>query len=469
MKRLFILISILVSSHAWAATYYVRTDGHDTNCNGTADASSASAPNCAWLTLGKAESSVSGSHTIIVGNGTYAENLVIDANGTDADNLLTFQAQNSNQAIINGYVSLAGDYIKFDGFNVIKQDSQDVTVYVGGDYNTFTNCNLSIKSDWTPSPLTNYGISITGSHNTVSGCYITDGCQGVSINGDYNTLTNTEIDRLKGYSPSCGDVDFVRVFGTGHTASNNYLHGILADELGGVEAHVDGFQTFDNGGQILKNCIFENNRIIDTYNSCFILTNSTYQSSESTGNIIRNNACVTTGNWGVDARYVGYEAYNNTFIIDGSGYFFYLDTLGTHTNKVKNNIMVDVRADSISPTSYTCRGEMGTDCTNNISYAVYDNDRYSAVTYFADVVNTDPKLISYTSPYNLALQSDSPAINAGVDLSSTGFTADLLGVTRSNWDVGAYEYGSGDPTPGSMTGGGAGSVSGGGSGSMSGN
>ena len=47
MKRLAALALLLLAPYAaWAAddTWYVRTDGHDTNCNGTANASAASAP-----------------------------------------------------------------------------------------------------------------------------------------------------------------------------------------------------------------------------------------------------------------------------------------------------------------------------------------------------------------------------------------------------------------------------------------
>lgn len=41
-----------------ATSYYIRTDGNDTTCNGTADASSASAPNCAFLTEQKVVNTV---------------------------------------------------------------------------------------------------------------------------------------------------------------------------------------------------------------------------------------------------------------------------------------------------------------------------------------------------------------------------------------------------------------------------
>lgn len=52
---------------------------------------------------------------------------------------------------------------------------------------------------------------------------------------------------------------------------------------------------------------------------------------------------------------------------------------------------------------------------------------------------------------NWTLQSGSPAIDSGLDLSAS-FTTDILGNTRSTWDIGAYEYGaSGDTTAPTIT------------------
>ncbi len=52
----------------------------------------------------------------------------------------------------------------------------------------------------------------------------------------------------------------------------------------------------------------------------------------------------------------------------------------------------------------------------------------------------DPKFV--TIPADLSLQSDSPAINKGIDLSASISASDYLGNTRTGiWDIGAYEYG----------------------------
>jgi hypothetical protein len=63
---------------AAARTYYVRDDGHDTNCNGLSNAAAASAPACAFLTIQKAIDVVAAldlsiyNVTIQVGAGTFA-------------------------------------------------------------------------------------------------------------------------------------------------------------------------------------------------------------------------------------------------------------------------------------------------------------------------------------------------------------------------------------------------------------
>jgi len=58
-----------------AADYYVRTDGHDTNCIGTANFSDASTETtaCAFLTIQKAADTVANGDTVWVADGTYAE------------------------------------------------------------------------------------------------------------------------------------------------------------------------------------------------------------------------------------------------------------------------------------------------------------------------------------------------------------------------------------------------------------
>jgi len=61
-------------------------------------------------------------------------------------------------------------------------------------------------------------------------------------------------------------------------------------------------------------------------------------------------------------------------------------------------------------------------------------------------IKTDPLLLSTSPPYqaiNFKLQIGSDAIDAGTDLSFTGFSTDKDGISRPQgvaWDIGAYEY-----------------------------
>jgi len=67
-------------------------------------------------------------------------------------------------------------------------------------------------------------------------------------------------------------------------------------------------------------------------------------------------------------------------------------------------------------------------------------------TWDTNSVNSDPLLISATNPYDLHLQASSPAIGAGVNLTSLGAgLLDFDGYPRTTsgaWDIGAYQFGS---------------------------
>ncbi|MEO6724794.1 MAG: right-handed parallel beta-helix repeat-containing protein, partial [Blastocatellia bacterium] len=89
-----LLIVTLVCSGTWlagpgvklfrpakaASTFYVRTDGSDTMCNGNTNASPDDnpPPNCAFQTIGKAVTTAASGDTIIVAVGTYTENLILN-------------------------------------------------------------------------------------------------------------------------------------------------------------------------------------------------------------------------------------------------------------------------------------------------------------------------------------------------------------------------------------------------------
>ncbi len=105
---------------ALAATpIYVRTDGSDTLCNGTANASSISAPNCAFATIQKGVDLIDVNGTVIVVAGTYYENVVITES-------MTLNAL-ANSIIDGGGVGVVisitnNAAVTIDGFTIIGGD-----------------------------------------------------------------------------------------------------------------------------------------------------------------------------------------------------------------------------------------------------------------------------------------------------------------------------------------------------------
>ena len=65
---------------AFATTYFVRTDGSNATCNGLTNASAASAPNCAFLTIQQAITTASAGDTINVAAGLYTQATAITVN-----------------------------------------------------------------------------------------------------------------------------------------------------------------------------------------------------------------------------------------------------------------------------------------------------------------------------------------------------------------------------------------------------
>lgn len=75
------------------------------------------------------------------------------------------------------------------------------------------------------------------------------GCNEGIVAGGYDWLVeNNEVERL--LYPEAGDCDYARFFGERITFRNNYFHGARSGDI--ATSHVDGFQTFDNNGEVAR-------------------------------------------------------------------------------------------------------------------------------------------------------------------------------------------------------------------------
>lgn len=108
MKSKIILLLLLFVNTVFGATYYVATNGSDTNNGGV---------NTPFATFNKAVSVMSAGDTCIIKGGVYEQELIVDKNGT-SNNYLTFKAADGEKveikatSAINGWQLHSGNIYK---------------------------------------------------------------------------------------------------------------------------------------------------------------------------------------------------------------------------------------------------------------------------------------------------------------------------------------------------------------------
>lgn len=137
-------ILVLLSSGIWsfanATIYHVRKDGNDSSCNGSANTSSAYAPNCAFLTIQKGVNVAKAGDTVDVHAGDYSSTSITTvASGTSA-NSITIEEAPGETATIGAFTINSGhDYITVQGFQVTNFQGTQGLFKLNGKYSKILN------------------------------------------------------------------------------------------------------------------------------------------------------------------------------------------------------------------------------------------------------------------------------------------------------------------------------------------
>jgi hypothetical protein len=382
-----------------------------------------------WRTIQKCANTISGGDVCIVKDGIYVENVNISRSGT-LGSLLYIKAENSRQAVINGKIIITGHYVQIEGFKVILQDGSQDGINSSGNYNYVIGSYISTDSN--ALGYSNMALRISGSNSMADGNYVEKTCFGIGLTGQYNTIQNNEVTKL--INGSCGDVDYMRFFGTGHMIRRNYFHGINMNEIGG--AHVDCFQSFDNGGaqHSIINVVVEGNYCSDAHQG-MMLEGRVYGLSD--GLLVRNNIFKNCGSWGINAHKIrNVRVFNNTF--DMTGGFNGMGCREESSCEVKNNIFYNGTSLYWYQNSTIIDGTPEAPGKNNLLFRT----GITIAGYSGDVKNQDPLFVN-RGFNNYKLRPESPARDAGIAINGWVSPVDKDGISRPQgpyWDIGPYEY-----------------------------
>jgi parallel beta-helix repeat protein len=396
-------VLLLVYLNSSATTYYVATNGNNSN-PGTGASPFAS--------LNRAGQVVVAGDTVLVKAGTYPGFLIRGKNG-GSGSWIVFKPYANDEVIIDPYLDDYTDnplafqpqncsYIEFNGFKITDSnpyyDSTEYAYYSQGidrpgiKVDNYNGASSYIK-------IVNNKIYHIG-ENGILTTYYSHHCE-----IENNIIYETGLSK-RGYGIYLG--------GDNHTLRNNIIH----------DAYGFGIHIYSTGGTTPDNNLVENN-------------------------IVYNNGRTDYGK-GYPGFPAGGKSRGDGIIIAGGGYYNIVRNTIFYSNlKCGIRISDSNSAEVFNNTVYNNGEEglniypnMNTLIKNNISYQNGGSEIYigSGNSQDHNLFGIDPKFIDPLN-YNFHLKHDSGAIDAGVAIS--GFNYDFEGNFRpygNGWDIGAYEF-----------------------------
>jgi len=397
----FALIGVLlVSSLALGATYYVAKDGSDSN-PGTETRP--------WLTIQKAADTMVAGDIVYVKEGTYSQNVIIRTSGTSFDNMASYIAYDRHKAIIEGqiYFAAGSSYNKIDGFKcVLAEPYANIDMYQA-------NCNYNAIRN-------SIVIGDGNGHGGIGYCGIGNIFEGNEV---YNTG--------HGFHPGgTGAPD-------GTLFKNNIIHDTIGHGIGAV-----GGKNEKAIGNIVYNC-----RKSSTGGGVGIFFGTVQPENVWVeGNLV----------WGCERDGISVEGPNGTVILNtvvsiGGGMAYNLPVSGT---VIRNNIgyrtgtgnVVILVSKTPANDDYNCFFNPDEPKCISRYYDNMDIVQYQTYGQGLHTISRDPKFVD-SANRDFHLLADSPCIDAGDPVTSTGYDLDgrqrpLDGNQDGNpvVDMGAYEY-----------------------------
>ncbi|MGZ8941496.1 MAG: hypothetical protein ACXW00_01845 [Methylobacter sp.] len=442
-------ILILLSSGIWsfanATIYHVRKDGNDSSCNGSANASSAYAPNCAFLTIQKGVNVAKAGDTVDVHAGDYSSTSITTAASGTSANSITIEEAPGETATIGAFTIKSGhDYITVQGFQVTNFQGTQGLFKLNGKYSKILNNTFFSNKTQDYYDAVAIVMGINTSNILIDG-NIFDGRStpnkvGPSIyipinaKGSYQTISNNLFKDM---------VDVERVMEinglTNSTISKNEVSNITYNGANG--AHVDIFQYWVSS-EPTQNVVIENNYFHDLQSQIGDLVDST-----SANNIIfRNNifANMFEGNSAMFGGSPYLKIYNNTFYRVGNGVqpLLFNYAPGANNADIRNNIFYNCG----NSNSMGWYGVNGSNAIKDYNYVANGSNAAKSGFSEAHAVNGgDPAFVAaYTNcvANKCDFHIKSTSVVKGKGTAISGVTTDLSGVTRpSTPSIGAYEVG----------------------------
>jgi hypothetical protein len=491
LSLLFAVFAMPTSASASACTYYVATNGKNTNPGTRA------AP---WKTIQKAANTVPAGSVVCIRGGVYTEVVVIHVSGSAAGGPITFQSYPGETAILDGTgLTVPSGW----GPMILIQNRSYITIK-GLE---IRNYKSSAKAH---SPV---GIFVTGHddhiqllnnvvHHIETNFQKPDGgdAHGIAVYGTDapDSINNIVIDGNKLHNLKLGSSESLVVNGNvdGFTITNNIVHdnnNIGIDVIGfegkspdpaydqarnglvrgntvynissfgnpayGDERSADGI--YVDGGRdtlIERNIVHHTNIAIEL---------ASEHAGRSTSNItVRNNFVYSNTQVGVAIG--GYDelrgSTENCVIVNNTFYNNYTQgdwgaelyvQFDTRNNIIKNNIFFansdrrfieswsPVMTDNTVDSNLYFAAGGGTDGTwiwKSVEYATFADYQSASGNDANGLAGVDPRFVSLTTP-NLHLKASSPAIDRGENLAASG-TVDIDGQPRIQGaaiDIGADE------------------------------